>query len=93
MVLTIGVISAGVDVEETVNRSEATSDGIVAPRGVAADVLAAALPRETVTFVEPDWEKPPPPPHPQSRVAAVSRARTESAPLRFMEIPPGIAIV
>jgi hypothetical protein len=53
-VLTIGVMSAGVAVEETVNRSEATSDGIVAARGPTAAV-EATLPTETVTFVEPDW--------------------------------------
>jgi hypothetical protein len=53
-VSTIGVISAGVAVEETVNRSEATSDGIVGARGPTA-AEEATLPTETVTFVEPDW--------------------------------------
>jgi hypothetical protein len=48
-------MSAGVAVEETVSRSEVTSEGIVAERGIAAAV-EATLPAETVTFVEPDWE-------------------------------------
>jgi hypothetical protein len=82
-------MSAGDVVEETVNRSEATSDGIVAARGDAA-AEEATLPTETVTFVEPDWAKPPPP-HPQSRIADANRMRTAGA-LRFMEIPPSIAI-